>query len=184
MRKLQLLLLIPIIAFISCEERNPFGPPPYDVEGNLARDRGIIDDYLANTPIDSLYRIHDRSGVIVIVQEEGTGSRPITNSVVYTNYIGSLLDGSIFDTNIESVARENDLHTENRTYVPLVFTIPELNSTGSTIQGFGLGFRRLRSGSKGVLIIPSPYGYRNSESNENIPPNSVLRFDVEFLGLD
>ncbi|MCH7410130.1 FKBP-type peptidyl-prolyl cis-trans isomerase [Belliella sp. DSM 111904] len=184
MKKIKLILLIPILAFISCEEMNPFGPPPYDIEGNLARDREIVDEYLANTPIDSLYRVHDPSGVIVIVQEEGTGSRPTTNNVVYTNYIGSLLDGSVFDTNIEAVARENDLHSENSTYNPLVFTIPALNSTGSTIQGFGLGFRRLRSGSKGVLIIPSPYGYRDSGSNENIPPNSVLRFDVEFLGLD
>jgi len=42
---------------------------------------------------------------------------------------------------------------------------------------------RMRSGSKGVIIIPSPYGYRD-QAMDRIPANSVLVFEVEFLGFD
>jgi FKBP-type peptidyl-prolyl cis-trans isomerase len=56
--------------------------------------------------------------------------------------------------------------------------------SSSAIQGFSIGFQRLRSGSKGIIIIPSPYAYRNQENNTKIPPNSVLVFEVDFLGMD
>ncbi|MFD2034067.1 FKBP-type peptidyl-prolyl cis-trans isomerase [Belliella marina] len=182
MKKLQFLLLIPIISLIGCDQ-NPFGGPPYDVEGNLKIDSLKIEDYLRDNPIDGEI-IRDPSGVVIIVQEEGEGSRPTTNTVVYTDYIGSLLDGSVFDTSIEAVAKEHDIFQENRNYSVLVFTIPPLTSAGNQIQGFNFGFRRLRPKSKAVLLIPSPWAYRNAENNEKIPPNSILRFDVDFKGID
>lgn len=184
MNKYSLIFVLTLLVLASCDQQNPFGGPTYDFDGNLAADRVKIDEYLLSTPIDSLYRIHDPSGVVIIVQEEGEGSRPGSNSVVYTNYIGSLLDGSVFDTSIEDVARANDIFDDSRSYTVFLFTIPGPNSTGSAIPGFNFGFRRLRSGSKAVLLIPSPLGYRDSDTNERIPPNSVLRFDVDFLGLD
>lgn len=52
------------------------------------------------------------------------------------------------------------------------------------IQGFSLGFKRLRSGAKATIIIPSPYGYQDNEDVIRVPANSVLVFDVDFLGLD
>jgi hypothetical protein len=35
---------------------------------------------------------------------------------VYANYVGSLLDGTVFDTNIESIAKENGIYDEEREY--------------------------------------------------------------------
>lgn len=173
-----------IVFFVSCDDPARLtGGPVYNVEANMAIDRIKIDTYLSNTPIDSLYRIHDPSGVIIIVQEEGVGTRPVSNTVVYTDYIGSLLDGSIFDTSFEAVARENDIFQTSREYTPLVFTIPAPGVAGSTIQGFNFGFRRLRPGSKAVLIIPSPLAYRD-DVRDKIPTNSILRFDIDFLGID
>jgi FKBP-type peptidyl-prolyl cis-trans isomerase FkpA len=173
-----------IVFFASCDDPARLtGGPVYNVEANMAIDRVKIDTYLANTAIDSLYRIHDPSGVIIIVQEEGEGTRPVSNTVVYTDYIGSLLDGSVFDTSFEAVARENDIFQTSREYTPLVFTIPAPGVAGNTIQGFNFGFRRLRPGSKAVLIIPSPLAYRD-DVRDKIPTNSILRFDVDFLGID
>lgn len=183
MKNLSLIVFVILIVFSSCDQQNQFGGPVYDFDGNMAIDRVKIDTYLANTPIDSLYRIHDPSGVIIIVQKEGEGTRPISNTVVYTDYIGSLLDGVVFDTSYEAVARENNIFQESRTYGPLVFTIPPPGVSGSSIQGFNFGFRRLRPQSKAVLIIPSPLAYRD-EARENIPTNSILRFDVDFRGID
>ncbi|MEB2786016.1 FKBP-type peptidyl-prolyl cis-trans isomerase [Algoriphagus persicinus] len=170
------------VGFFSCDAKNPYDTgPAYDVSGNLAKDSLLIVEYLKTAEIDSLYRIYDPSGVVVIVQEEGVGSRPNTGNVIYTNYVGSLMsDGSVFDTNIESVAIENDIYVESRAYEALSFLL----GTGSVITGWEYGFRRLRSGAKATLIIPSPLGYRDSPSNDRIPPNSILIFDVEFKGMD
>ncbi|WP_225586837.1 FKBP-type peptidyl-prolyl cis-trans isomerase [Algoriphagus sp. Y33] len=168
------------VIFMSCEPNNPYDTgPTYDIAGNLAKDSVIIADYLETAEIDSLYRIHDR-GVIIIVQEEGTGSRPINGNSVYTNYIGSLMsDGSVFDTNIEQVAKDNDIYDEKVVYAPFPFTVG-----GSVIPGWSIGFSRLRPGSKAKLIIPAAWAYQNVGKGEAVPPDAILIFDVEFLGMD
>lgn len=170
------------VAFASCEANNPFDTgPAYDKEGNLAIDSLLIVDYLETAEIDSLYRIHDPSGVVIIVQKEGAGSRPITGNVIYTRYTGSLMsDGNVFDTNIESVAIDNNIFVEGRDYDLLSFLL----GSGTVIQGWDIAFRRLRPGSKAQIIIPSPYAYRNDPNRPSIPANSVLIFDVDFKGID
>ncbi|MDN3689634.1 FKBP-type peptidyl-prolyl cis-trans isomerase [Cyclobacterium jeungdonense] len=182
--KIACLFFIVLFGF-SCEDRlNQFGGPVYDREGNLAIDREIIADYLETASYDSLYRIHDPSGVVVIVTEEGEGSRPTAGNVVYANYTGYLLDGSVFDSNLEDVAIENDIYDEERNYDIFSFFVDLPASQGGAIQGFSLGFKRLRSGAKATIIIPSPYGYQDNENVVRVPANSVLVFDVDFLGMD
>lgn len=177
MRKIYILFLgfLALIGW-SCEPTSPFGPR-YDVQGNLDRDVKIIEEFLETAQIDSLYRIHDPNGVIIIVQEEGNGNLPNDGRLVYTNYIGKLLDGSLFDTNLEEVAREGGIFDENRFYRIFQFTL----GANEAIQGFNIGFRKLRSGSKAVLIIPSPWAYQDQE-RDRIPANSILMFEVDFLG--
>lgn len=177
-----ILLVTLMFGLSSCEPTNPFATGPvYDAAANLEIDRKLIDTYLATAKIDSLYRIHDPSGVIVIVQKEGSGTRPTGGTVVYTDYTGSLMsDGSVFDTSFEDVARENNIFVENRDYGIFSFVL----GTGGVIVGWDIGFRRLRPGSKARIIIPSPYGYRAADNNTKIPPNSVLIFDVDFKGID
>jgi len=178
--KIVLTSLLGIFLMVSCGIPEPPGGPVYDFEGNLAKDRVKIDDFLRTAQIDSLYRIHDPRGVVIIVQEEGTGAKPSTGMLVYSNYTGKLLDSTVFDTNREDIARENDVYDPLRTYRIFQFTL----GTSDEIQGFNIGFRQLKSGSKGVLIIPSLYAYLDSKTIPRIPANSVLMFEVEFLGMD
>lgn len=177
-----LIFIALLVAFSSCEPSNPYNTgPAYDVEGNLKIDSAKIVSYLDTAQIDSLYRIHDPSGVVIIVQEEGDGAYPVNSNVVYTNYIGSLMeDGSVFDTNIDLVAIENDIYDEERTYGPFGFVL----GSSQVIPGWEVAFKNLRSGSRARIVIPSPYAYQNSEVKEGIPPNSILVFDVDFLSLD
>jgi FKBP-type peptidyl-prolyl cis-trans isomerase FkpA len=183
-RQLIAIFFVAALGF-SCEDQlNRFGGPTYDNEGNLATDREKIENYLMTAPFDSLYRIHDPSGVVIIVEEEGDGSRPVAGNVIYTNYTGYLLDGSVFDTNLEDVAKANDIFDEERNYNIFSFFLGQNTSQGGAIQGFTLGFQTLRSGSKATIIIPSPYAYRDNENIPRVPANSVLVFDVDFLGMD
>ncbi|GAA0877578.1 hypothetical protein GCM10009119_05460 [Algoriphagus jejuensis] len=181
-RLIPILVLLGVFSMMACEATNPYDTgPAYDVAANLKTDSLKIVAYLDTAKIDSLYRIYDPSGVVIIVQEEGIGSRPINNTVVYTDYIGSLMEGgTVFDTSIESVARENSLYVEGRNYLPLSFVM----GSGNVIYGWDVGFKRLRPGSKAVMLIPSPWAYRDQINNSRIPANSVLRFDVDFLGID
>jgi FKBP-type peptidyl-prolyl cis-trans isomerase FkpA len=173
---------VSLITMSSCETSPQFGgPPPYDAALNLALDRVKVDAYLDTARIDSLYRIHDPSGIIIIVQKEGVGSRPIFGSVIYTDYIGSLMsDGSIFDTSYQQVAVDNNIFVEGNTYNTLSF----VKGSGGIISGWDIAFGRLRPRSKAKLIIPSPYAYQSSANNTRIPANSVLLFDVDFRGID
>jgi FKBP-type peptidyl-prolyl cis-trans isomerase len=152
----------------------------YDFAGNLKRDSLLIADFLRTAPIDSIRRIHDASGVVIIIQEEGTGIKPSVGNLIYCNYTGKLLDGVVFDTNNESVARENNIFDVNRLYRIFQFSL----GGSEAIRGFDVGFRNMTSGSKGVLIIPSPWGYQDRTTIERVPANSILMFEVEFLGLD
>jgi FKBP-type peptidyl-prolyl cis-trans isomerase FkpA len=182
MRNFILLLFFGMmVGFSACEATNPYNTGPvYDTEGNLKIDSAKIVAYLDTAKIDSIARIYDPSGVVIILQEEGVGTRPTSGTTIYTDYTGSLIeDGTIFDTSIESVAKANELEVEGRIYRPLNFVA----GAGTVIPGWDYGFRRLRPGSKAVLIIPSPWAYRNQPSGK-IPANAILRFDVEFVGID
>lgn len=177
------IFVILAILFSSCESNfNLGGGPVYDNAANLAIDSAKIAEYLKTADYDSLYRIHDSRGVVVIIQEEGTGSRPSSGNTVHANYTGMLLDGTVFDTNLEAVAKEHDIFVEDRDYRISSFPLLAGNQ-GGPIPGFTIGFTRMRSGSKGVIIIPSPYGYQDQEM-DRIPANSVLVFEVDFLGFD
>jgi len=183
MRNLIPLFILVLLGLSACEPNNPFDRgPAYDFEGNLAIDRKKITAYLDTAKIDSIYRIHDPSGVVIIVQQEGNGSRPVTNTVVYTDYVGKLLEGgSVFDTSYESVARFYNIYVEGRVYAPFNFVVGGISGP---IAGWDVAFRRLRPTSKAVLVIPSPYAYSNQTNNPKIPENSVLVFEVDFLGID
>jgi len=175
-----------VVVFSGCDSKNPYDTgPAYDEAGNLAKDSLLIVEYLKTAEIDSLYRIYDPSGVVIIVQEEGTGSRPKGGNIIYTNYTGSLMsDGSVFDTNDEQVAVNNDLYKEGIVYDIFDFV---LYSQGQdrVITGWNIAYSRLRSGSKAQLIIPSTWAYRDAgNAGDKVPPNSVLLFDVEFKGMD
>ena len=182
MRSLILFLIFASVGFSACETPNPFNQgPAYDFEGNLAADRKKIAAYLDTAKIDSVYRIHDPSGVVVIVQKEGRGSRHTNNTVVYTDYIGKVMaTGTVFDTSYEDVARLKNIFVTGRVYSPLSFVV----GGATLITGWDIGFKRLRPTSKATIIIPSPYGYSNQKNNDKIPENSVLIFQVDFLGID
>ena len=182
MRNLLVLFLFALVGLSACETPNPYNQgPAYDFDGNLAIDRKKIAAYLDTAKIDSIYRIHDPSGVVVIVQQEGKGSRPTNNTVVYTDYIGKVMaTGTVFDTSYESIARAKNLFVEGRVYAPLSFVV----GTATVITGWDIGFKRLRPTSKATIIIPSPYGYSNQKNNDKIPENSILIFQVDFLGID
>ena len=105
------------------------------------------------------------SGLNIIIKEEGTGKITKSGDTIDVHYEGYLDDGTVFDSSIQ---RNN----------PFSFPL----GSGRVIKGWDEGFMDMKVGTKGTLIIPSELGYGERNMGK-IPPNSILIFDFELLGI-
>jgi FKBP-type peptidyl-prolyl cis-trans isomerase FkpA len=114
------------------------------------------------------------SGLYYSVTQEGSGEKPVPGDTVTMNYTGTLLDGTKFDSNVDTAFH----HVQPYTFVL---------GRGMVIKGWDEGVALLKTGSKGKLYIPSSLAYGTqarpgSPANpKGIPANSILIFDVELV---
>jgi FKBP-type peptidyl-prolyl cis-trans isomerase len=116
------------------------------------------------------------SGLIYIETKAGNGPMAKDSSNVKVNYVGRLIDGTLFDTNNEKIAKAENRFQEGRPYEPFAFKL------GATplIPGWTEGMKMMKEGGKATLIIPSSIGYGQADQGI-IPPYSTLIFEVEML---
>lgn len=74
---------------------------------------------------------------------------------ISVDYTGSLTNGKVFDTSIESIAKEYNLSTPDTDYKPLQFTVGK----GKVIKGFDEGVVGMKVGESKTLTIPPEKGY-------------------------
>lgn len=116
------------------------------------------------------------SGLYYIIKEEGKGAKPVLNDTVSLNYRGKLMNGTTFDSNIDSAFNH---------IAPFEFPL----GAGRVIKGWDEGVALLSQGSKATFFIPSRLGYAaqavpgNPGNPKGIPANSILIFDVELLNI-
>ncbi len=88
--------------------------------------------------------------------EKGTVKGPVKNGDnISVDYVGRIQNGNIFDTSIESVAKENNLSKQGRDYKPLKFTVGKKQ----VIQGFDEGVVGMKVGDSKTLTIPPDKAY-------------------------
>ena len=122
-----------------------------------AIDKKIIEDYINKHNLNAQ---EHASGLYYVIDKPGTGAYPTEKSTVTVHYEGTLTDGTVFDSS----------HGSN----PRTFNLQNV------IRGWQIGIPLFREGGKGVLLIPSSLAY-GSQGQNNIPPNSVLIFDIELI---
>jgi FKBP-type peptidyl-prolyl cis-trans isomerase len=120
----------------------------------------------------------NNDGVYVIIQRGGTGPVVTKGKTVHVNYVGRLLDGTVFDTSLESVAREHNLFTPQRPYEPINYVV----GSGLIIPGWESAIEGMRVGTKATLIIPSNMAY-GPRAQGSIPGFSTLIFDIEIVSV-
>lgn len=76
---------------------------------------------------------------------------------ISVDYVGSLENGKVFDTSIESVAKANNISTPGSTYKPLKFTVGK--TPRAVIEGFDEGVIGMKVGETKTLRIPPEKGY-------------------------
>ena len=106
------------------------------------------------------------NGLIIEDIELGHGSEANEYNKITVDYTGKLEDGFIFDSSLKKGKS------------PFTFTL----GVGSVIKGWDLGVKGMKVGGKRKLVIPPELGY-GSRGIGPIPPNSVLTFEVELLGV-
>lgn len=110
------------------------------------------------------------------------------DTTIYINYIGKLLNGLVFDTNIEKVAKDNNLYSKDRKYKPVSIKWGESHSdltmgtdASSVIGGFSMTLWKMKAMESGMGIFYSPLGYGYSGSEPSIPPYAPLIFEIEVV---
>jgi peptidylprolyl isomerase len=107
--------------------------------------------------------ITTKSGLKYLDMVEGKGATPKSGQTVSVHYIGTLENGTKFDS-----SRDRGR--------PFEFTL----GAGQVIKGWDEGLSTMKVGGRRQLIIPPGLGY-GSRGIGPIPPNSTLVFDVELL---
>lgn len=101
------------------------------------------------------------SGLQYEVVREGKGAQPTATDTVKVHYLGTLIDGTPFDSSYQ----------RNQ---PAEFPV-----TG-VIPGFSEGLQLMKEGAKYRFAIPTEQAY-GERAPDSIGPNQVLVFEVELL---
>ncbi len=107
------------------------------------------------------------SGLKYVDTVVGTGATPQRGQTVVVHYVGTLENGTKFDS-----SRDRGQ--------PFKFKI----GVGQVIKGWDEGLSTMQVGGSRQLIIPPALGYGASGAGGVIPPNATLLFDVELLGIE
>jgi len=147
--------------------RGTSGIPP---NSTLVFDVHLLDALRSDT-------VTTMEGLRYIDHRKGTGRRVERGMRVKVDYAGYLEDGRVFDTSIESVAREHGFDRGGYPFEPIAFTV----GRGEVVQGWDIGLTTdMFVGGRRRLIVPPLLGYGQYGSGP-IPPNATLYFDVEVL---
>lgn len=104
------------------------------------------------------------SGLQYRVIKEGKGASPAETDTVSVHYTGTLIDDTVFDS-----SRDRGKPTQ--------FPVNRV------IKGWTEALMLMKEGSQWELVIPSELAYGAAGAGGKIPPNSVLKFDVELLSI-
>ncbi len=125
-----------------------------------AKEQPALDKYIADNKITAK---PTATGLIYIDVKKGSGAHPKATDMVVVHYIGTLLDGTKFDSSVDRGE-------------PATFPLNQV------IPGWTEGIQLMAKGGKAKLVIPSAIGY-GPQGNGPIPPYSALVFDVELIDI-
>ena len=131
-------------------------------------DKEVYKDYIAQNEA-FLAKNKEKAGVTTTasglqyeVIKMGTGPKPTAQSTVKVHYVGTLIDGTEFDSSI----KRNE---------PAQFPV------SGVIAGWTEGLQLMPVGSKFKLTLPQSIAYGATGAGEVIKPYSTLIFEVELL---
>lgn len=125
-------------------------------EANIAEGKKFLEENKAKEGV-----VTTASGLQYKVITEGKGAKPKATDTVTVNYVGKLLNGTVFDSSVERGQ-------------PATFPLD------GVIPGWTEGLQLMPQGSKWEIYIPAELAY-GAGGQGPIPPSSTLIFEVELL---
>jgi len=104
------------------------------------------------------------SGLQYKVLKEGSGESPKETDSVVTNYRGTLINGTEFDSSY----KRNE---------PAQFPL------NGVIPCWTEGVQKMKTGGKAKLTCPASIAYGSRGAGGTIPPNTTLQFEVELISI-
>ncbi|OGP33117.1 MAG: hypothetical protein A2X88_09450 [Deltaproteobacteria bacterium GWC2_65_14] len=104
------------------------------------------------------------SGLQYKVLKAGSGSSPKLTDTVETNYRGTLIDGTEFDSSYQ--------RGETATF-----------PVSGIIEGWKEALQKMKVGDKWQLFVPAELAYGERGAGREIGPNQALIFEIELLGI-
>jgi len=107
-----------------------------------------------------------QQGLKIEILKEGNKQRADEGDTIVVHYTGWLEDGTKFDSSVDRGK-------------PFSFTL----GAGQVIKGWDRGILGMRIGEKRKLTVAPTLAYGKAGIPGIIPPNAVLIFEVELLGI-
>ena len=116
-----------------------------------------------------------------------------SDTTIYINYTGRLLNGQVFDTTIEDVAKDYNIYSSSNSYKPVQINWANTNesethekitmgtSESSLVSGSTQILWQMKPMEKGIGVFYSALGYTYSGSGQLIPAYSPLIFEIEIV---
>ena len=159
---LALLCLIALFSFAACGDDDA---PSEDTEaGAPGEAEGADEETDAGECSEG---VTTESGLQIEDIECGEGDEAASGQLVSVHYVGTLEDGTQFDSSRERGE-------------PFQFPL----GGGQVIQGWDEGVVGMKIGGLRKLTIPPDLGYGKAGAGGVIPPDATLIFEIELLGVE
>ena len=123
------------------------------------------------------------SGLEIFSLVDGKGEKPKIGQQVKVFYAGYLENGTLFDSNMEEIAKKFNTYDDRRKQGRGYEATPMLYSPEARLfPGFKEGLLTMKIGDKIRVFMPPHLGL-GEQGGGPIPPNSNLIFDIEVTGI-
>ncbi len=135
------------------------------MEETYGPNKKACEDFMAEIAKKEGVKQLEESGVYYEVLTEGNGQIPADTSIVKVKYEGTLIDGTVFDGNMDAEQ-------------PITFRC------NGVIPGWTMALTHMPAGSKWKVYIPQDMAYGDREAGDKIKPFSALVFIIDLISVD
>jgi FKBP-type peptidyl-prolyl cis-trans isomerase len=170
-RYLQIINVFLIVLFVGCKSREDKVPSlslkdtkktlEEINKGLVDKDRERIDAYIARHRLEGIEE--NKSGLFYLIWGEPSGPKPIAGNIVILDYSVTLLDGTFCYTSENGKPKEF------------------LVGHGGVESGLEMGVLLMHQGQRAKFILPPHLAHGLLGDNDQIPPRSIIVYDVHLL---
>ena len=131
------------------------------LEGKFGAIKKAGEDFLEKNKTKEGVKV-TASGLQYTVLKEGTGDKPVATSMVKVHYHGTLIDGTVFESTVNT----------NK---------PIEHNVNGFVKGWTEGLQLMKVGAKYKFFIPQELAYGANPRPGKIKPFMALVFEIELL---